>query len=90
MGVREYSLPASQKYCSPFVNIVMVYEMLLDTSEALSPNIVMQASEVAGIEKYEGRGTYGGADGRIWRLVYVDLYSSDRLFPEWGLVSDIV
>ena len=45
---------------------------------------------MADIEKYEGRGTYGGADGRIWRLVYVDLYSSDSFFPEWGLVSDIV
>ena len=45
---------------------------------------------MADIEKYEGRGTSGGAGGGRGRLCCVELYLSDRFFPYWGLVSDVL
>ena len=42
------------------------------------------------IEKYEGRGTSGGYDMGRGRLGCVELSLSDRVFPDWILVSDVV
>ena len=45
---------------------------------------------MADIEKYEGKGTSGGAGGVSGRLGCVELSLSDRFFTDWGLVSDVV
>ena len=42
------------------------------------------------IDKYEGRGTSCGSGGERGRLGCVALFLSERVFPDWGLVSDVV